>query len=152
MLAAGSTGDAQPRDPGYSSQKCNRQYLIVAGTAGHVYELRSERLEDDLHTVLQFSCTLGTNRKPGIRVIGLSGNDVVSYAAGLIQARCVRGSAIYVCEGCATIHAVDLIAAEVGMVEQVEEVHAELDADSLAPYTPVLIDREVRIDGTGPVA
>src|SRR6516225_7287250 len=89
------------------------------------------------------------------QVVRLSRNDVVGRGAGLIQASRVRRPAVDVLEGCVRAiptYAIYLIAAEVGMVEQVEEVHAELDAQSLTPYPPVLVHREVGIDVIRPAA
>ena len=73
-------------------------------------------------------------------------DDVVGGAAQLVQRRrrsVHRNSRVCDTAALCTVDAATTV--EVGMVKEVEHVKAELDAHTLTPYPPVLVDGEVGI-------
>src|SRR5580704_8313449 len=74
-------------------------------------------------------------------------NHVVGRAAWVEQAGRQLWTAVHAGEQCSTLGTVDLIVAEIRMVEYVEEIHAELHSDAFRQLE-VLIHRQVGIQET----
>ena len=101
------------------------------------------RLEDELQPVLNLTRPPSQGRETYSALGALTSDYVVARTAGRVSSIGIGRAAVDACEHLTII---DEIPAEIGMVEDVEEVEAELEAQFLAPYPPVLVDREVGID------
>src|SRR5271165_5001323 len=112
----------------------------------------STRLEDDLQAVLHFAGVARHRCLTQVCGRSVARDDVVGGAADLVQPTGIGRSAIYRSRDRSTVGSVDGATVEVGVVEQIEEVHAELDAEPLAPHLPVLVYREVGVDKPRSVA
>ena len=106
------------------------------------------RLEDEPQAVLNLTRPLSQGRETYSALGALTRDDVVARTAGRVSSTGIGYTAVDVGEDLARprLHTIDKITAEVGMVENVEEVEPELEAQFLAPQPPVLVDRQVGID------
>src|SRR3974390_954142 len=103
------------------------------------------RLEDDLQAVLHFASVLGLCCLAKGCAVGFVSDDVVRDAAILVDAVNRRYAIHRICDATA-LGSVDAgTTVEVWMVEEVEDVEPELDAQTLTPHPPVFVDGEVGV-------
>src|SRR5215470_3278006 len=118
--------------------------LSIASPAGGVNErFRKRASESDLQSVLDFTALMARNQTKGLTkgASTAAGNDYVVRGRASRAARQARR----------VVTGLEAAGAEVGMVEEVEEVHAELHAEALFEV-PVLDHLYVEDPGIGAVA
>ena len=101
--------------------------IALVRQVDHVFRVR-QSLKDELEAVLNLSRSFGEGSKAGAGLNDFSSNDVVGLTTGRICATEIGCAAIEVC----VKSRID-VAAEIRMVEEIEEVEAELKAQFLSP-------------------
>lgn len=131
------------RSSGNPSKKRNGSTRFDRALPSIISPLQSQ-LESNLQAVLHFASRISDHcvreSKPGVGRLGT--DDIVGRAAGLILAISVSRPAVHAEERQV---ALQRVATEIRMIEQVEEIQAELHAESLRQLE-VLVDREIRVD------